>query len=392
MECVKCKKTIPEDGLFCPYCGKRQVPEKRKTKKRANGMGSVIKKPGQRTRPWEAQKAGVYIGCYATRHEAEQALLRLADTPITETLNMTFEQVYNKWLPEHSRNITDKGMEGYKNAYKHCAPLYNKIFRKLRTSDFQSVIMQMEDKGLSKASCAKVVQLFGQLSKWAIREEICHTNYAPFVTITVTDKSEKTPFTQDQIKAIQSAKSPAADIALIMLATGCRPNELFSVTIENCKKDYFISGSKTEAGRNRAIPVSEIGIDAYKKMRALATEKGYSKLIDAYPGNRSYANFAKRDWKELMGEVKIEGMTPYNCRHTYATLAVQAGVKPEILQKILGHADYSTTIGVYTHLDIVDILKEAEKLTVAERLQTNKKEVRENIEKSSENAEKSPET
>ena len=26
MLCVKCQAPIPEDAVFCPYCGRRQVP------------------------------------------------------------------------------------------------------------------------------------------------------------------------------------------------------------------------------------------------------------------------------------------------------------------------------------------------------------------------------
>lgn len=323
-----------------------------------------------------AQKGGVYIGCYATRYEAEQALNAIVDVRVTETLNLTFKQVYEKWKPEHERNITDKGMEGYKNAYKHCSALYDHIFRKLRTSDFQAVILEMEKKGLSKSSCEKVMQLFGQLSKWAIREEICHTNYAQFLTIAAGQKSEKVPFTDEQIMRVQKATSVATDIAMLLLATGCRPNELFAAKLENCHEDYFISGSKTEAGKNRVIPVNEIGKQSYNKLIESAKSSKGSLLIDGYDGNKTYKNFAKRDWKDLMTECKIEGMTPYNCRHTYATLAVQSGVKPEILQKILGHADYSTTVGVYTHLDIADIIEESRKVTVADRLQTTKKGVK----------------
>lgn len=333
-------------------------------------MGSVIKKAGNRAKPWEAQKGGMFIGVYATRLEAEQALTQILDVRVSETLNLTFRQVYDKWKPEHQRKITKKGIEGYEIAYKHCVPLYDRIFRKLRTSDFQEIIMQMESKGLSKSSCEKVVQLFGQLSKWAIREGIANTNYAQFVTIAAKQKKEKTAFTIEQIRAIMDAQNPAASIALILLATGCRPNELFTATLSNCHDAYFISGSKTEAGKNRVIPVSKFGMGAYTELLKVAKEKGADLLIDGYEGNRSYPNFAKRDWKDLMTECKIEGMTPYNCRHTYATLAVQSGVKPEILQKILGHADYATTVDVYTHLDLSDILAESTKLTVTDTLQT----------------------
>lgn len=374
MVCIKCQKAIPEDGLYCPYCGKKQQAQKRKKKKRVNGSGSVCRKPGNRSKPWEAQKAGVYIGAYATKYEAEQALLRLADLPISETLNLTFEQVYQKWFPEHSRTITAKGAEGYATAYKHCQSLYPRIFRKLRTSDFQGIIMEMEEKGLSNASCAKVLQLFGQLSAWAIREEICHTDYSRFVQLTPQQKTEKRVFSAGQIAALQSSALPAAKIALLLIATGCRPNELFSVPLSNCFGSYFISGSKTEAGRNRIIPVSALGLPAYQSLLASATQNGCAKLIDAYAGNHTYSNFAKRDWKELMTSLGIEGMTPYNCRHTFATLAVKSGVKPEILQRILGHSDYNTTATIYTHLDIAAILEESKKVTVTDTLQTPEKQ------------------
>lgn len=370
MNCVKCKKTIPEDGIFCPYCGKKQQPEKKKKKKRANGSGTVIRKPGNRSKPWEAQKSGIYIGAYATKYEAEQALLRLTDLRVSETLNLTFEQVYEKWLPVHSRTLTESGIRGYKFAFSKCEPLHSKVFRRLRTSDFQQVILEAESKGFSKSSCGKIMQLFGQLSKWAIQEEICHTNYAQFVVVTAQQKSTKEPFTAAQMTAILGSPDPAAQIAAILLATGCRPNELFAATTAEAQETYFVSGSKTEAGKNRIIPVAAFGLPAYQSLRAAAIENGCEKLIGAYSGNKNYGKFYRCDWQTLMKSLCIEKMTPYNCRHTFVTLAVQSGVKPEILQKIIGHADYSTTVGVYTHLQKNEILQEAAKLTVTDTLQT----------------------
>lgn len=372
MNCVKCKKAIPEDAIFCPYCGKKQQSEKKKKKKRANGTGSVIRKPGNRSKPWEAQKSGVYIGAYATKYEAEQALLRLADLPVSETLNLTFEQVYQKWLPVHSRTLTESGIAGYKFAFSKCEMLHGKVFRRLRTSDFQQVILEAESKGFSKSSCGKIMQLLGQLSKWAIQEEICHTNYAQFVVVTAQQKSTKEPFTAAQITAILGSPEPAAQIAAILLATGCRPNELFAAATAEAQETYFVSGSKTEAGKNRIIPVAAFGLSAYQSLRAAAIESGCEKLIGAYSGNKNYHSFYKKDWQRLMESLCIENMAPYNCRHTFVTLAVQSGVKPEILQKIIGHADYNTTIGVYTHLQKNEILQEALKLTITDTLQTPK--------------------
>lgn len=371
MDCKKCNKALPDNAIYCPYCGKKQATEPRRHKKRPNGSGTVYRMQGKRSRPWAAQKNGVWIGAYPTRAEAERALDRLSDTEINDAYNLTFSQIYEKWRAEHARTTGKSGMTGYTAAYNHCAELYGAKFRKLRTEDFQAVVAAMEGKGLSKSSCEKVVQLFGQMSKWAIREGISTTNYAQFVTINAKQKSTRQPFTAEEIAAIQRSGLPAAQIAMILLGTGCRPNELFSVTVDNCASAYFISGSKTEAGRNRVIPVSPIGLDAYTALLQQAREQGCKRLVDAYPGSRSAQNYAKRDFRKLMEEIGAEGMTPYNCRHTFTTLAVQSGVRPELLQKMVGHANYATTVGVYTHLGAEEVIAEAAKIAVTSKLQAN---------------------
>lgn len=382
MPCIKCKKELPPEALFCPWCGKKQ--ERSRRKKRANGMGTVWKHSGHRSKPWEAQKAGAHIGYFATKFEAEQALSRIADVPVSDSLNLTFSQVYDRWKPTHSRTLTESGVSGYEFAYAHCEPLYDLVFRKLRASDFQSVINSMEQEGLSKSSCEKVVQLFSQLSQWAIQEEIAHTNYAKFVTVAAPQKSTKEIFTETQIQSIQTAAAPAADLALILISTGCRPNELFSALVENCHENYFISGSKTKAGKNRVIPLSPLGLPAYQKLLEAAQKTGSPRLIDGYPGNREYRNFSKRDWKQLMEEIGTD-LSPYSCRHTFATLAIKSGIKPEQLKQIIGHASYSTTVDFYNHTNAQELVAAAQKITVTVTLQSPKTKAEKTPVKSSEN-------
>lgn len=385
MICIKCKADLPEGAAFCPACGKKQTPQERKHRRRANGTGSVTKLPGRREKPWAARKNGVLIGTYKTYSAASQALEKVADLDITEKYNLTFKQVYDLWLPEHSRTIGESGKSSYKTAFKHSEQLHSKTFRKLRTSDFQAVIIEMEDKDMSKSSCEKVLQLFGQLSDWAIREGITQTNYARFCTIVAQQKSKGNVFTAEDIKAIEQSKHIAAPITLILLATGCRPNELFSVPVSNCSDRYFIGGSKTDAGKNRVIAVSSVGLAAYQEL--LRKAKGQRLLIDGYQGNKTYANFAKREFKELMAEIGLQGFTPYDCRHTFITQATKSGVDPQVLRRMVGHADLSTTDKYYTHLGLEDVLEGINavdlKKSICNKSVTKKKAVTETLSKSS---------
>ena len=68
------------------------------------------------------------------------------------------------------------------------------------------------------------------------------------------------------------------------------------------------------------------------------------------------ANFRRRDYYPLLEKLKIERKTPHATRHTYASWARRSGMATEILQKILGHADYSTTANIYVHTDISELI------------------------------------
>lgn len=56
--------------------------------------------------------------------------------------------------------------------------------------------------------------------------------------------------------------------------------------------------------------------------------------------------------------VPIKTMAADSCRHTFASMCAAAGMQPEQLQKIIGHASYQTTADIYIHNDL-DTLRQA---------------------------------
>ena len=355
MKCIKCGAELVDGAVFCHLCGKRQQAE-RKKRKRGNGTGTISRLSGNRQNPWQARKNGLYIGTYPTRVDAQKALERLTDTDINEVFNLTFADIYERWKPEHERTVTKSSMGNYQSAFRDCKELHGLTFRSIRTSAFQAVIIRMEQEGKSKSTCEKMLQLFGQLSDWAIREGIQTVNYSKFCTITASQKSTGKVLPPEAIKKLRESTAPAARVALVLLATGCRGNELFKVTLKDCHNGYFIGGSKTAAGRGRVIAVAPIGLAAYDQLREDAQRMGGTKLMDGYTGNKIYANYAKRDFAQLMEDLELEGFTPYDLRHTFATQAQRAGVDAQIRRRQLGHADLKTTDKYYTHLEAEDIL------------------------------------
>lgn len=356
---VKCRRCGAEISTpYCPYCGRKQTQE-RKRRRRTSGSGSISKLSGRRAKPYLARLNGVTIGTFATVREAERALSRLVDVDVTDKYNWTFAQVYEAWRPEHAATLENRaamkgthttGMLNYATSYSHCAPLHDKAMRQIRKTDLQAILTGMSEKGLSHSTISKVRQLMSQLYQWAIAEHICMANLATSLNVAPPVKAETPVFTPEEIRAIAECGMPAAKIALILLSTGCRIGELFQARTEDCTEDYFISGSKTAAGTRRIIPVSPLGLNAYRSILHEAQEQNARLLIEGYEGNHDSSNWRKREYYPMLDALGISReKTPHKTRHTYATAAVASGVRPEDLTQILGHASYSTTIDIYTH-------------------------------------------
>ena len=367
MECIKCKKDIPDGSVFCCWCGKQQQTPQRKALKRANGTGTVYKLQGRRTRPWVAAKGKTIIGYYDKKTAALDALARLQGRSIDEIYNWTFKQVYEAWKDEHFRDIGAKGIESYERAYDVFEPLHDRKFRELRTADYQIVIDKYSDKSHSLLS--KFKQLATQMSQWGIRQELITTNFASFIKLPENVKKEKEIFSEEDIQKLEADGSQAAKLALMMVYTGMRIGELFGLRTENVHETYVIGGEKTEAGRNRIIPIRSEGRKYFAEFKERA--KG-DLLISGYAGQKVIANFRKRDYYPLLERLGISKKTPHATRHTFASWAVANNIKPELLQKMLGHADYSTTANIYEHFDI-DQLVNAIDAPVTNTLLTNQK-------------------
>jgi len=68
-------------------------------------------------------------------------------------------------------------------------------------------------------------------------------------------------------------------------------------------------------------------------------------LVTAEPASKTV-----REWSEAQAGFKQPAFGPHTLRHVYASLQIQQGVTPKVLQKLMGHATLKLTLDTYGHL------------------------------------------
>lgn len=336
-----------------------------------NGYGSVYKLSGNRRRPWiarvttgwtpEGKQLYRTLGYYKTKKDGMAALAMYHQKGLSPKADMTLKEVYGEWAETRFRNISQATINSYKASWKYLQRYENEKFRELRTAQFQKIINDNKDMSLSTLS--KVKALSTSLYDYAMANDIVDKNYAQFVELPKKEKPEKRTFTKEEIKIMfdNVDSVPWIDTVLILIYTGMRVSEMLQLTKSdvNLENRLIIGGIKTDAGKDRVIPIHP---RIYKFV-----EKWYNKpgefLITYEDGSKvSVSNYRRRRYYPALEAVGVRMLTPHECRHTFGSMLSDVNANTVAIQKLMGHTDYAFTANQYTHKDVEELRKELNKI------------------------------
>lgn len=371
MNCKRCASELPQNALFCPFCGKpiHSTPTK---KKRGNGQGTIIKTASGK------YKAVVTLGYYLD--EEKNKLLRKTRSKVfdkrtdavkaipslleaKEEKTVTFQQLYDKWIPTHRAGKDT--LNCYKAAVKYFKPLYALPLSDIDVDDLQECIDDCPHGKRTKENMRAVV---GLMYKYAIPRHLLsdNLNLGQFLKVDGDAAAHREAFNDIQLATIKKAceTNPQAKIIYIMCYLGFRPSEFLNIRVEDIdlKRGVIVGGAKTEAGKGRLVTISP-------KIRTMLEEimpaGGY--LIGGKDRPMRLDSFTENLFHPTLEAIGIENpmvtiaggktrhkYTPHSCRHTFATLMKRVTGADKDKQELIGHAS-AEMLRYYQDVDLADL-------------------------------------
>lgn len=297
---------------------------------------------------------------------------------IASSIDMTVDAWFDYWLSTLDSSIRWNTKRIYRDRYnyrikEHIGKI---LLSKIKPLHCQQVLDASFKKGDAQESMQKIRAIMRSMFDLAVENELIPRN--PITKSVKAGKREKKPRVvltkEQQTEFLRLAKGfEYYDDYLFVLNTGIRCGELMAlkwsdvdwekrtITINGTmyyRKDIkeFVENAPKTKSSHRTIPLTMIAYNILEKKKKERNENPISNMqfhkhiflnsLGKPTINTTY-NVPLAKIARWMG---IERFSIHSLRHTFATRCIEVGMKPKVLQAILGHSRIETTMDLYVHV------------------------------------------
>lgn len=282
-----------------------------------------------------------------------------------------FEADAEAWWEEIEPTLEHNTVKSYRPAYERAKAQFGKI----NVSDITAKEIDEYIREFSVTRARKTVVTQLQVIRQILRkaEVAGDIKYNPAISVKPPrnlPQTHRDAPTKAQIDLIKkSVGLPFGLFAYLVYHTGCRRGEALALCgadidrnkklVSITKSVYYMGNSphikqpKTDRG-TRTVPL----LDALSAVLPAKLSKGY--LFSLNGGSTPLTNDQFNSLYDQYRSDSGVSVTAHQIRHGYATALFENGVDPKTAQVLLGHAQISTTMDIYTHV-CSDMIGEAAK-------------------------------
>lgn len=299
----------------------------------------------------------------------------------TKETTMTLNQWFDQWMDLYkSKKLKYGSIRSYNNHYDYYIRngIGKKKLKDVTVDDIQKLYNNLCDRGFSTGSIKLVATILGGCYKKAFNNRMLTFNPVPMAEIpNGKEKAEKYVFTKSQQETFREyiKDSYLRNLFEIMLMSSMRIGEaralrwmdidfekkLISVNhtlVETTGGGYMLDTPKTKTSK-RKIPILETAYDILKDMKEKAESMnigGEENYVFCLPDGSEISRFRveyqlkKIEERMVAEDATVGHISSHTLRHSFATRAIESGMKPQTLKVIMGHSSLSMTMDLYAHV------------------------------------------
>jgi integrase len=293
--------------------------------------------------------------------------------------HMTVGEYLDRWLNDSVRDtVRQRTWERYEQFVRvHLTPALGKIkLAKLTPAHVRGLYRDKVNSALAPRTVLHIHRAFSKALKQAAADGLIPRNPAAPVKPPQPRGEEIRPLNREQVRVLFEAASGDRLEALYIVAVtaGLRRGELQGLkwedldleagtmqvrrTLSEPKGGYIFEAPKSGKGRNiRLTQRATAALTEHRKQQLeVRMERGMlwqeNKLVfPSTVGTPLSGGNLNRAFKVTLQRAGLQKSTRFHdLRHTCATLLLKQGVNPKFVQELLGHADISLTLNVYSHV------------------------------------------
>jgi len=205
-----------------------------------------------------------------------------------------------------------------------------------------------------KGTATRTVGLLGGIMSFAIQEGLRSDNPVQGVKRYPDKKQERFLSLKEMkklgetLKIIEDEQSEylyATAAIKLLLLTGCRKNEVLSLTWPEVDFDFGCLRLQDSKTGQKIVP---LGAPALAILEALPRVDECDYVFPAQKGDGHYVGLPKA-WIRIRHRAGLDDVRLHDLRHSFASVGAGAGMGLQVVGKLLGHADPKTTAR-YAHI------------------------------------------
>jgi integrase len=260
---------------------------------------------------------------------------------------------------------------------RHIVPGLGRVkLKRLTPAHVRGLYREKLDAGLAPRTVQYTHTTLNKALKQAVADGLIPRNPAANVKAPRPRRSEVKPLSREQVNVLFEAATGHRLEALYVLAVtaGLREGELLALRWEDADLEASMlqvrrvlsearSGRIFEApksGKGRSVRLTRKAIAALRVHRKRQLEERMARaglwqeqglVFPSSVGTPLSARNLQRHFKAMLERAGLPKSTRFHdLRHTCATLLLRQGVHAKYVQELLGHADISLTLNVYSHV------------------------------------------